>query len=477
MGSVVIMGAGPAGLAMGMLLSEDGIDVTVLDKDPTQPPGDATDAWEEWQRPGVAQFHQPHGLLPSGREIMENRLPAVLERLRGLGAHPFNLLDSPPPTISGWSPLPGDERYDSMAARRPIYELAFALGALDVGLNVRRGVAVARLSTGSEAVPGVPHITGVETGDGEQLEADLVIDAGGRRSPMPALLDEIGAQPMHEEAQDSRFVYYTRFYRKREDAGFPDPYVMSLFRAGSITILTVPGDNDTWGVTIFATTSDKAMRVVRDTRVFERVIAAHPLHAHWLDGVPITDITVMAGVADRERSVVVNGSPVATGVIPISDAWACTNPSLGRGITMALMHISDLAPVIVESLDKPTQLVGSWLSATESRVQPWHAATLRQDRRRNREMDAVRTGLIEPSRIPSLHFDEQTPEEAAFFIAMLSDPEMLRAAVEMVTLYASPEEVTSRPEIQKKLAAVGASLPELPPLDIPTRSELEHLLA
>ena len=282
---------------------------------------------------------------------------------------------------------------------------------------------------------------------------------------------------MHEKAQDSRFVYYTRFYRKRESAGFPEPYVMSLFRAGSISILTVPGDNDTWGVTIFATTSDKAMRAVRDPEVFERVIAAHPLRVHWLDGVPITDITVMAGVADRERSVVVDGSPVATGVIPVSDAWASTNPSLGRGITMALMHITDLVPVITESLDKPKQLVGTWLSATESRVQPWHAATLQQDRIRNREMDAVRTELIEPSRIPSLHFDEQTPEEAAFFVAMMSDPVMFRAGVEMVTLFATPEEVTSRPEVQNKLEAVEASMPELPPLDMPSRAQLEELLA
>ena len=477
MGSVVVMGAGPAGLAMGMLLSEVGIDVVVVDKDPTEPPGDAAEAWDRWQRPGVSQFRQPHGLLPSGREIIENRLPTVYQRLDELGAHPFNLLDSPPPTISDWSAIPGDGRYDSMAARRPIYELAFALGALDTGLDVRRGVGVVSFTTGPDAAPGVPHITGVETSDGGRLEADLVIDASGRRSPLPALLEEVGARPMHEQIQNSRFVYYTRFYRRREGEGFPEPYVMSLFRAGSISILTVPGDNDTWGVTIFTTTSDKKMRAVRDARAFERVIAAHPLRAHWLEGEAITDVTVMAGVADRERSVAVDGLPVATGVIPISDAWACTNPSLGRGITMALMHTTDLVPVIVESLNKPTQLVGSWLAATESRAKPWHAATLRQDRARNSEMDAVRNGLIEPPRIPSLHFDEQTPEEAAFFVAMMSDPEMFRAAVEMVTMFATPEEVTSRPEIQNKLAAVGASLPELPPLDIPTRSELEDLLA
>jgi hypothetical protein len=32
-----------------------------------------------------------------------------------------------------------------------------------------------------------------------------------------------------------------------------------------------------------------------------------------------------------------DGVPVATGIVSVGDAWACTNPSLGRGITMGLM--------------------------------------------------------------------------------------------------------------------------------------------
>lgn len=477
MGSVVIMGAGPAGLAMGMLLSEEGIDVTVLDKDPTEPPDSSREAWEEWQRPGVAQFRQPHGLLPSGREIIETRLPRVYRHLSDLGAHRFNILDPPPPTFNEWNPTPEDERFNSMAARRPVYEVAFALGALDAGLDIRRGTAVTGFMTGRDAISGTPHVAGVETSGGDQLSTDLVIDAGGRRSPLPALMERIGARPIDEASEDSRFVYYTRFYRRRDDGSLPNPYAMSLLRAGSISILTVPGDNDTWGVTVIATTSDRAMRAVRDPDVFERVIGAHDLRAHWLEGVPITDVVVMAGITDRQRSPIVDGSPVATGVVPVSDAWACTNPTLGRGITMGLMHVTDLVPAIVESLGDPSQLMKEWVTMTESRVRPWHDATLRQDRARNREMDAVRTGRMEPSRIPSMHFDERKPEEAAFFVAMMSDPTMLRAAVEMATLFTTPAEVTSRPEIKEKVAAVRTSMPQLPPLDIPTRAELEDLLA
>ena len=46
----------------------------------------------------------------------------------------------------------------------------------------------------------------------------------------------------------------------------------------------------------------------------------------------------MSGIVDRRRRAVVDGTPVATGILPVGDALCCTNPSLGRGITMGLMH-------------------------------------------------------------------------------------------------------------------------------------------
>lgn len=470
------MGAGPAGLATGMLLSEAGIEVTVLDKDPAEPPDLATEAWNDWQRPGVAQFRQAHTLLPRGRELLEDLLPSVLSRIVSLGAHPFDSLEAPPPTIAEWTPMSGDERFRSVGARRPVYELGFALAAEESGVEVRRGVSVTAFRTGSEALPGIPHITGVETADGEVLETDLVIDAAGRRSPLPRLLEHAGATPLHEDAQDSRFVYYTRFYRRRDADDFPRPYVISLMPAGSISVLTLPGDNDSWSVTLFATTSDKRMRAVRDPNTFERVVRAIPARAQWIEGDAITDVDLMAGISDRERSIVKEGAPIATGVIPISDAWACTNPSLGRGITMAMMHIDALIPSIVESLNRPQQMVEAWHAVTETHVQPWHRSTLVADRARNKEMDAIRTGLVGPSDVASNVVDKTDEAQVAFYAAMMTDQHAFRAGLEIAGLFATPDEVTSRPEIQRIVSAAAASMPELPAADISSRARLEELL-
>src|SRR6266481_4063763 len=80
-------------------------------------------------------------------------------------------------------------------------------------LPIRRGVAVASLLTGPSALKGIPHVTGVRTRDGEEVSADLIIDATGRASKLPDWLAAIGARRPIEEAEDSGFIYYSRFFR------------------------------------------------------------------------------------------------------------------------------------------------------------------------------------------------------------------------------------------------------------------------
>jgi 2-polyprenyl-6-methoxyphenol hydroxylase-like FAD-dependent oxidoreductase len=468
MGSAIVIGAGPAGLAMGMMLTEAGIDVVILEKDEEPVPTSTDGAWG-WQRPGVAQFRQSHGLLSRGLQILRSRMPQVVEHLERFGAHPFTMTDSPPRSMTSWIPEAEDSRFASLAASRPVYELAFAFAAREASVEIRRGVKVIGLTTGPEAIPGVPHINGVVTASSEAIRADVVIDASGRRSPLPALLEDIRARKPPESGGDFRFAYYTRYYRKT-GADLPQPYVLSRYPSGSISIGTFPADNDTWSVTVYGTNADKALRKVREPEAFNRVVRAHPERAHFIDAEPISEVLTMAGVADSERRLHANGKPVATGWLPLADAWACTNPILGRGITMGLMHTIALAPTINQILDRPIELADAWESITGDELRPWYQATVEIDRARSEEMDAIRTGKI------SRHGEEMSPEEAAFLAATLTEPAVFRGSLEVAMLQATADEVLDRPEIQERVAATAADMPDIPPPEIPSRAELEALL-
>ena len=119
----------------------------------------------------------------------------------------------------------------------------------------------------------------------------------------------------------------------------PVPLGPPLMPLGTISSVTLPADNGTWCVVIVAAAHDRALHGLRHVARWERTVRALPMVAHWLDGEPVDDrVRTIAKIEDRHRDFVVDGRPVATGVVAVGDAWACTNPSRGRGASIGMLH-------------------------------------------------------------------------------------------------------------------------------------------
>ena len=322
--------------------------------------------------------------------------------------------------------------------------------------------------TGPDVIAGVPHVAGVRLADGEEIRGDLVVDATGRRSPTPEWLAAIGARPVAETSEDFGFTYTGRFYRSA-DGSVPETRAPGLTPCGSISLLTIPSDNGTWSVTVYTVSDDAPLRRVRDPETFDRVWRAFPDHAHWLDGEPISDIVTMSGAVDRMRHFVVEGAPVATGVLSIADAHSCTNPSVGRGMTIGLKHTMAMRDAVRDHLDRPAELALAFDAATEADVRPWHDATAALDRARIAELRAAISGdTLEP-----------TPDAAigaALANAAATDEDALRWFVEMLTCLALPMDVMSRPGVFERVLELAAD-PQPPPPYGPDRRGLLELIA
>jgi 2-polyprenyl-6-methoxyphenol hydroxylase-like FAD-dependent oxidoreductase len=467
MAHIVVVGAGTCGLASAMLLAEDGHDVTVLERDDAPVPSSGPVAWAEWDRRGVAQFHQPHWLHAGGRQLLDSHLPEVAAALAAAGGLRYDQLILPSP-ITDRAHRPGDERFVTLTGRRPVIEYAFACVAAKT-VDVRRGEQVAELLTGPSAVPGVPHVTGVRTESGKRLDADLVIAASGRRSALPRWLAAAGARAPLEEVEDFGFNYYTRYFAS--PSGPPRPRAGLLTPIGSFTLLTLPADNRTWSVTAYAPSGDLALRELRRPQAWTRVVAACPLHAHWLDGEPISDVLVMGGQLDRYRRFVVDGEPVATGVVAVGDAWACTNPSLGRGISLGLLHATHLREVVQSHLGNPSELAEAWDAVTEAELTPWYRATVTVDRARHTQIEALITGRPAPAPPEN---DPAAAVQRAFPVAMAYDADVFRAFVEIVTVQSLPSAVMARPGMIDRIMAAAERGPL--PIPGPNRDELLGLV-
>jgi flavin-dependent dehydrogenase len=425
---ILVLGAGMTGLTTALLLARDGHDVTVLERDPQPPPPPRT-AWTGWDRAGVAQFHQLHLLLPRWREVMEAELPDVPAAVLAAGGLRTNALHvRPAAATGGWRP--GDERFDLVTARRPVAEAALAAVAGGAtGVRIRRGVAVSGL-----VLEGT-RVVGVRTGAGP-VGADLVVDAGGRRSRVPAWLAAAGARPPVETRADAGFVYHSRHYCGAAPAGVD----AVLTHYASASVVTLPADNGTWAIGLITSSRDRELTGLRDPARFEAALRCYPVTAPWLRGRPITGVSGMAGIEDRCRDYAPDGSPVVSGLVAVGDAAAATNPSLGRGISIGAVQAVVLRDVVAKE-GTPAALAARFAAASAAAVTPYVDSTLAFDRHRLAEMDAAIAGAA------------YEPEDPAWAVTRAlgagarEDPVLVRALSLIAGVQATPRELLADPAL------------------------------
>jgi 2-polyprenyl-6-methoxyphenol hydroxylase-like FAD-dependent oxidoreductase len=464
MASIVVCGGSMIGLSTAMMLARDGHDVTVLERDPAPPPTSAPEAWTSWPRPGVPQHHQPHNLFPRTRVVLEADLPGMVGKLEEAGCTWVNPVERLPPTLGDTSARSDDDQFRFITGRRPIVEWAFGRAAAEhEGVTVRRGVSIAALLTGEPVVDGSPHVVGVRTTEGDELRADVVVDAMGRRSKLVEWLQELGSPEVPITSEDSGFVYYTRYFTGPEPPPLIGPAQNPM---GTFSILTLPGDNNTWSLTMYGASSDLALKAFKDPEKFTRVARACPMQQHWLDGEPITHVLSMAGIMDRHRRFVVDDRPVATGVCAVGDAWACTNPSAGRGISVGMVHAQQLRDATRTSLDHPEALAREFDALTEREVAPFVHNQIAADRARIALMNALRTGKEPPAPNPVMQ---------KVLTALPYDADVFRGMMETIMCLAFPQDVLARPGFMDKVEAQSGKPVFAPPG--PDREELLALLA
>jgi 2-polyprenyl-6-methoxyphenol hydroxylase-like FAD-dependent oxidoreductase len=315
---IAIVGGGMAGTLAALLLARDGHRVTVYERDDTDLPDTADEAFEKWDRRGAPHARQSHALLARLRRTLKERAPDVLDMLAEQGATELTVERILPPDIEDRAPRPGDEELVLWCCRRLTIEWVLRrVVAAEPGVTWRRGVVVGGLVADGTSV------RGLRLDDGSNVPADLVGVGGGRNSEVMEWIAGLGGdvQPI-EEQTDAGIMYLSRFYRLREGRELP---VLTERGAGGDLGYTAfagfYGDNGTFSITFGVPTVDRElMAALRDANAWEAAVRTlTPLEPWTEDGLadPITDVEAMARLTNRIRRFVVDGEPVATGLVVV----------------------------------------------------------------------------------------------------------------------------------------------------------------
>lgn len=344
-GHAVVVGAGIAGLLATRVLRDAFEGVTIIERNPT------TGADAPHVRRGVPQGAHLHGLLDGGRRIIEDLHPGFSDELVAAGAPSGEPLRDTRWYLHGRRLHPAATGMRSVLATRPLLESVLrARTAALPGVTFAPPAAAAGLLPGPDG--GIGGLR-VRRKDGADLSvrADLVVDASGRGSRLPAWMSALGHAAPGEDTVDVDLGYATRLYRREPghlggDLGVTISTVPRSRGGGAVAV-----EDDRWMVTLAGILGDAPP-------------AEGPGFTQWATTLPVPDIGELVA---RARPL---GEPVPfrfrgsrwrrfdrlpappTGVVAIGDALCSVNPLYAQGMSLA----AQLVLVLRDRLAKPGPL-------------------------------------------------------------------------------------------------------------------------
>jgi 2-polyprenyl-6-methoxyphenol hydroxylase-like FAD-dependent oxidoreductase len=359
---IAIAGGGVAGLTASLALARAGHEVTVVERDAVAPRGGPETAFG-WQRPGAPQFGHPHVLLARACNELLDHAPDVYAHLVAEGATeiPVSHPDARP-----------DPELRALGVRRPVLEWALHRAVADEpGVHMRHDTVrdLAYEADGASAT-----VRGLVT-DSAHIPADLVVDALGRTSPLPARLRRLGVRhgevagplvkPMltGEAAIEAAsgvpcgMTYLSRFYRLRGDNPHRPSHQAVPARAefGYASAILFWADSRHVGLVVFIPAGDRRLRAFGTEKAFDEIVASSPVLDDFIGPAraePVTGVRAMGQLRAAWRQPVGDsGRLTARNVVTVGDAYCHTNPLYGWGVSMAFAQAFALPEALAATGD------------------------------------------------------------------------------------------------------------------------------
>jgi 2-polyprenyl-6-methoxyphenol hydroxylase-like FAD-dependent oxidoreductase len=411
----------------------------------------------------VPQAHQSHAVLGRARRVLVDEAPDLVASLVGRGVHEI-------PVVLGAGALTGERM---LLSRRLVAEAELRrFVGREPNVTLLAGDAVVGLQLSSAG--NVAVVTGADLMSGTSVDADLVVDASGRRSALPEWFARAGLSAPPEERQDCGFFYLTRYYRRKPGADLPISKIPASVALDYATVFALGADNDTFSLTVTLSVNDPCRRALRDPTRFDAFLHAVGHSEPWVRaGVPISEVSTMSRIENRRRRTTTDDGPIVGGIVAIGDAALHTNPTLGRGISMGLVHAQHLAEVAHRAGDDPVGFVAAFAEWTDAHLGVWYDTQVAADAN---ALDRLAAGLrgerLELPNAPAARF------AAAAFLCAAHDEVVGTAAAKMAHLFASPAEAFGDPLVASRISAFIDTGPSFDrPPDVPSRSAFEALVA
>jgi 2-polyprenyl-6-methoxyphenol hydroxylase-like FAD-dependent oxidoreductase len=376
----VVIGGSMTGLMTARVLADHFDAVTVLERDHID------------DRPtlhqSIPQGSHLHGLLLGGQQVMASLYPGFVKELEALGAARcragtevvFYLPTGKAYSMTGTVQEPRDLGFDITCQSRGLLEYCVRHCTLQLA-----NIAFAGGSTVHGLVYADGRIRGVhynQAGETHCLAADLVVDAGGRRSHVPRWLTTLGCPAPEVTTIGVDIAYASTKFRVPETYDEPERLLGFIgpppdFPDGAILEIIERG---TWHGTLMGRFRNYPPHDEAGFMAFAKALHTPKLYDLIKDAERVADITAYRFPTSL-RHHYERLTTVPEGLMVLGDAISSVNPFYGQGMSAAALQVQALQQILSTRTSRAQGLdglAGDFFPEAAAIVErPWTLAALR----------------------------------------------------------------------------------------------------
>ena len=342
MSQAIIIGGSIAGLLTARVLLDHFDHVTLLERDPLPNGPDL--------RPGVPQAQHVHALLLHGYHLVESLFPNLTNDLVAQGAQ---LLDwtNDWKFLTMWSWMPQHKSdLKGLICSRLLLEWY-----LRQQLQQRSGFQLKDQTCAQSLICDRNRITGViidnKISGTAVLQADLVVDASGRRSQLPEWLTELGYGPVQTSTVNSFLGYASRWYAYSPEDPIAGVIIASkpgITRRGGVVY---PVEGNRCVITLSGFEKDYPSNQEEEFLAFAKSLRDLAIYHAIQKAKPLSPIYCYRNTDNCLRHYE-KLKTMPAGLVTLGDAVCAFNPSYGQGMTVASLGATLLGNCLEEPVNK-----------------------------------------------------------------------------------------------------------------------------